>query len=390
MAGTAVVAHGGGPTPVLNASLSGLIGEAQRSRDVRALYGAQFGLNGLLEDRFFDLFALSSEVLEAVRLAPGSVLGSSRRPLTPDQDERIFGVFRRRNVRYFFYTGGNGSMETALRFHRIARASGYELNVIGIPKTIDNDLAGTDHTPGYASCARFFAHAVRDIGADNRALPSPICLVEVLGRNVGWVVAGTAHARHREDDPPNLIYFPEVGLSADQLCADVEAVYRKLGRCVVAVCEGQQDEQGGWFGADLVTAPGVRDQLPANMAQVLARLIWGRTGVRARAEKPGLLGRSCQALASEVDREESFRCGVAAMKAALAGESGQMVSIRRLPGERYQSEMALVPLESVARIERRFPEEWMNDARNDVRAGYVEWSRPIVGEVPPHPVLGLM
>ena len=390
MAGTAVVAHGGGPTPVLNASLAGLIGEAQKSRDVRSLLGAQFGLNGLLEDRFFDLFALSSEVLDAVRLAPGSVLGSSRRPLTPDQDERVFDVFRRRDVRYFFYTGGNGSMETALRFHRISRASGYELNVIGIPKTIDNDLAGTDHTPGYASCARFFAHAVRDIGADNRALPSPICLVEVLGRNVGWVVAGTAHARHREDDPPNLIYFPEVGLSADKLCADVEAVYRKLGRCVIAVCEGQKDEQGGWFDADLVTAPGVRDQLPANMAQVLARLIWGRTGVRARAEKPGLLGRSCQALASEVDREESFRCGVAAMKAALGGESGQMVSIRRVPGERYHSEMALVPLESVARIERRFPEEWMNDARNDVRAGYVEWSRPIVGEVPPHPVLGLM
>jgi 6-phosphofructokinase 1 len=281
-------------------------------------------------------------------------------------------------------------MDTALRFHQLAASGGHELNVIGIPKTIDNDLVNTDHTPGYGSCARFFAHAVRDIGSDNRALPSPVCIVETLGRNVGWVVAGCAHARRHEDDPPHLLYFPEGGISAGQLCADVEGVYRRLGRCVIAVCEGQTDERGEWFGADLITLPGARDALPANMGHVLARLIWSRTGLRARAEKPGLLGRSCQALASEVDRAESFRCGEAALQAAIGGESGKMVSIQRVPGKDYQVAMELTHLESVARIERRFPSEWMNDARNDVRPEYLTWSRPIIGEIGAHPRLTLM
>ncbi len=389
MRGAAIVAHGGGPTPVLNASLAGVISAAGRHSSITSLYGAQFGLTGLLEGHFYDLFAIPGATLKQIRTAPGSVLGSSRRPLDSEDIERAFEVFRANDVRYFFYTGGNGSMETALRLHRHARETGYDLNVIGVPKTIDNDLVETDHTPGYASCGRFFAHCVRDIGADNRALPSPICLVEVLGRNVGWVVASTAHARAEEDDPPNLIYFPEHGISADQLCADVESVYRRIGRCVVAVCEGQTDERGGWFGAELVTAPGVRDQLPANMGQVLARLIWSRTGVRARAEKPGLLGRTGQALASELDREESWRCGEAAVHAAVAGESGKMVSISRIPGEQYESEMVLVPLEAVARIERKFPTEWMNDAHNDVRPEFLDWSRPIIGEVKAHPRLTL-
>lgn len=387
MAGTAVIAHGGGPTTVLNASLAGAVAESRKHNDIDLFLGAESGLNGLVKDQFFDLLAVSEQELHAIRAAPGSVLGSSRRPLTAEDEERIFEVFRRRNVRYFFYTGGNGSMDAALRIDRHARVAGHELRVIGIPKTIDNDIAVTDHTPGYGSCARFFAHAVRDIGADNRALPSPICLVEVLGRNVGWVVAGTAHARHEPGDPPNLIYFPEFGISAERLCDEVMDVYRRLGRCVVAVCEGQKDENGGWFGAELVTAPGAREQLPANMGQALARLIRTRTGVRARAEKPGLLGRSCQALASETDRDESWRCGAAAVRAAIAGESGKMVAIRRVPGDVYTTEMVLTPLESVARIERKFPAEWMNDARNDVRGEYLDWSRPLIGPVPAHPRL---
>ncbi len=385
--GRAVVAHGGGPTPVINASLAGVVEEARRHSGITGLYGAEFGLTGLLEKRFFDLFATSAEMLAGIREAPGSVLGSSRRALSPADDERVLDNLRASGVRYFFYTGGNGSMDTALRLHKLARYSGYELFVIGIPKTIDNDLVETDHTPGYASCARFFAHAVRDIGADNRALPTPVCVVEVLGRNTGWVVAATAHARHHEDDAPHLIYFPECGLSADRLCADVERVYSSIGRCVVAVCEGQKDDAGGWFGAELNTLPGARDALPANMGHVLSRLIWSRTGLRARAEKPGLLGRSCQALASQPDRNEAFECGRMAVRAAVAGESGKMIAMERLEGSVYGVRFTGVPLEKVARIERPFPAEWMNAGRNGVRPEYLEWSRPIVGEVKAHPRL---
>ncbi len=388
MPASAVVAHGGGPTPVLNASLAGVIAEARKHTGIDTLYGAEFGLAGLLEDRFFDLFPEPPQNIEAIARAPGSALGSSRRALSPEDDERIFDVLRRRDVRYFFYTGGNGSMDTALRFHRMAQSTGYELCVIGIPKTIDNDILGTDHSPGYGSCARFFAHAVRDIGSDNRALPTPVCVVEVLGRNVGWVVAGTAHARrYQDEDPPHLIYVPEFGLSVEQLCSDVQQVYGRLGRCVVAVCEGQTDDKGGWFGTELGTLPGARDALPANMGHVLSRLIWSRTGLRARAERPGLLGRSCQALVSEVDREESRRCGSTAVKAALAGESGKMVALQRVPGPRYECEMVLVPLESVARTERRFPAEWVNDSHNDVLPEFLDWSRPIIGEIGTHPRL---
>ena len=378
------MAHGGGPTPVLNASLAGIIAECRRQSAVTSLYGARFGANGLVNDDLVDLSSIDSPTVEAIRLSSGSAIGTSRRNIEDADWESMFDMFQRRNVRFLFYTGGNGSMDTALRMDRFARESHYELSVIGVPKTIDNDIVETDHTPGYASCGRFFAHAVRDIGADNRALPPPIEIVEVLGRNVGWVVAATALARVRQDDPPHLIYFPECGIGADRMCRDVDRVYRQFGRCLIAVCEGQKDEHGGWFGAELISKPGARDPLPANMGQVLARLIWARTGLRTRAEKPGLFGRSCAVLASEVDRAESWDCGVAAVRAAVEGQTGQMIAIRRLAGEHYHAEMDVVPLQSVARKEREFPREWMNAERNNVMPAFVEWARPLIGAVPPH------
>jgi 6-phosphofructokinase len=382
--GAAVVAHGGGPTPVLNASLAGIIAEWRRQPAISTLYGARRGAIGLLNDELCDLSATDSTILEGLSHAPGSAIGSSRHKLEAVDCMQIVEVMRRRHVRYLFYTGGNGSMDTAWRLGRFASEAGYEMRVIGVPKTIDNDLAGTDHTPGYPSCARFFAHAVRDVGEDNRALPPPIEIMEILGRNTGWVVAATALARHYEDDPPHLIYFPESGVSAGQLCADAERVYRRCGRCLIAVCEGQTDERGGWFGAELNNLPGARDPLPANMGQVLAKLIWSGTGLRARAEKPGLLGRSCAALASEIDREESWRCGAAAVRAAVEGHTGEMVSLQRLPGSPYQSATTLVPLESVAGKERRFPLEWMAAGRNDVTPEFLEWARPLIGRVEPY------
>jgi len=382
--GAAVVAHGGGPTPVLNASLAGVIAECRKHGTFTTLCGARFGARGMVDDDFIDLTACDDATIEALRCASGSAIGSSRRNIEPADYDRILDVLKRRDVRFLIYTGGNGSMDTAMRIDRFAKDRGYELCVVGVPKTIDNDLVETDHTPGYASCGRFFAHVVRDVSADNRALPPPIEIIEVLGRNVGWVVAATALARAREDDPPHLIYFPECGVSADQLCTDVERVYRQLGWCMVAVCEGQKDEQGGWFGAELITAPGARDPLPANMGQVLARLVWSRTGLRARAEKPGLFGRSCAALASEVDRAESYNCGVAAVRAAVEGRTGEMVAIRRAAGAKYESETFMIPLENVARKERRFPPEWMSADRNNVTREFIDWARPLIGGVKPH------
>jgi len=383
--GAAVVVHSGGPSPVLNASLAGAIAESRKHTEISAIYGARFGAKGLVEGDFVDISGCDAGLLQALARTPGSAIGCSRRKIEPEEYSGIIGELERRSVRYLFYTGGNGSMETALALHRMVRGAGREINVIGIPKTIDNDIAGTDHTPGYASCARYFAHVARDVGADNRALPPPVEIIEVLGRTTGWVVAATALARHAGDDPPHLIYFPENGLSLEQLCADVERVYRRLGRCQVAVCEGQHDETGGWFDAELNNLPGQRGVLPANMGQLLARLVWSATGLRTRAEKPGLAGRSCAPLISETDCTESWRCGEAAVRAALAGRSGEMVAIRRVAGPAYRSEMETVPLEEIAGMERQFPAEWMSAEHNDVTPAFVEWAQPLVGEVPPHP-----
>jgi len=369
----AVVAHGGGPTAVINASLAGLI-EEQRRRG-GGLYGARYGLAGLLRGDLVDLLAVDADLVRRIGEAPGSALGSSRMPLAEGDYAQLVEVFRRVEVHTFFYTGGNGSMDTALRIARYARGAHYDLQVIGIPKTIDNDLCVTDHTPGYASTARFFACAARDVGEDNRSLPSPVCVLETLGRNAGWIVAATSLARHSDDDAPHLIYFPERRLSLERIASDVERVYRRLGRVVVAVCEGQLDEGGRPFGADVDRAGSEVQRLASNLGHTLAQLLSEKLGIRARAEKPGLLGRCCGPFATELDRREAFACGRAAAVAAGEGESGVMVALRR------DCCTFLTPLETVARVERVLPAEWIHPDGNDVMAAFREYAAGLVGEV---------
>jgi 6-phosphofructokinase 1 len=369
----AVVAHGGGPTAVINASLAGLIEEHRRQGG--GLYGARYGLAGLLRGELVDLLALDAELVRQIGEAPGSALGSSRLPLAGEDYALLIEVFRRAEIHTFFYTGGNGSMDTALRIARFARDANYDLQVIGIPKTIDNDLCVTDHTPGYASTARFFACAARDVGEDNRSLPSPVCVLETLGRNAGWIVAATSLARRREDDAPHLIYFPERRLSLDRIAADVEHVYRRLGRVVVAVCEGQLDERGQPFGADVDRAGVAVQRLASNLGHTLARLLNEKLGIRARAEKPGLLGRCCGEFAVPLDRREAFACGRAAAVAAANGESGAMVALRR------DSSTFLTPLETVARVERVLPPEWIHPDGNDVTEEFRQYAGGLVGDV---------
>jgi 6-phosphofructokinase 1 len=373
MRSNAVVAHGGGPTAVINASLAGLIEECRRSG--QCLYGARYGLAGLVRGDLVDLLALDADLVRQIGEAPGSALGSSRLPLAGGDCARLLDVFRRAEVHTFFYTGGNGSMDTALRIARHARGAHYGLQVIGIPKTIDNDLCVTDHTPGYASTARFFACAARDVGEDNRSLPSPVCVLETLGRNAGWIVAATSLARRREDDAPHLIYLPERRLSLDRIAADVERVYRRLGRVVVAVCEGQLDDGGRPFGADVDRAGNEAQRLASNLGHTLARLLSEKLGIRARAEKPGLLGRCCGEFATPLDRQEAFACGRAAAVAAAAGESGVMVALRR------DSSTFLTPLETVARVERRLPADWIHPDGHDVLPAFREYAAPLVGEI---------
>ena len=383
LTGTAVVAHGGGPTAVINASLAGVIEERARHSEITALYGARHGIQGVLAEDFIDLDREDPDLVELIARTPGSALGSCRYKVKEPDYERILEVFRAHNVRYFFYTGGNDSMDTTMKVARLARESGYELRAVGIPKTIDNDLAETDHCPGYGSAAWFYACALRDIGADLRELPRRVTVVEVMGRNAGWLVAATALARREPDDPPQLIYLPERPLSGDKLLADVETVYRRLGYAVVAVCEGQRDEKGEPFGADLITADGFAHELAGNLAHALSQLIARRLKLRARSEKPGLLGRTSAAFISESDQREARMCGREAVRAAVEGATEKMVTLVREPGREYHVRTGLAALERVANIERRFPPEWIHPEGNDVLEPFLDYARPLTGPVLP-------
>lgn len=385
--GVAVVAHGGGPTQVINASLAGVIEESRRHPEITALYGARYGIVGVLEESFINLTDQDPVLVQAIGRTPGSAIGSCRRKLSASDYDRILAVFRAHNVRYFFYTGGNDSMDTSLQVSRLARDSGYELRVIGIPKTIDNDLAETDHCPGYGSAARFIAHALRDIGGDNWALPTPVTVVEVMGRNAGWLVAATSLARHEPGDAPHLIYLPERPVSEDQFISDVEGVYRRLGRAVVAVCEGQTNEKGEPFGADLIQADGFQHTLAGNLAHVLAQLITRRLKLRARSEKPGLLGRSSAAFVSESDRQEAWACGEAAVRAAVSGLTDRMITLVRESSRPYRCTTGLAPLDAVANVERRFPLDWIAPSGHDVLDPFRDYAAPLVGPVEPRPKL---
>lgn len=375
-----MVAHSGGPTPVINASLVGLVEEGRKQQAISKLWGAAYGLSGILRGEFVDLFAQKPETLDLIAETPSSVLGTSRLEANDAVIERILQALRAHDVRYFFYTGGNGSMGTASQIARAAGDAGYELKVIGIPKTIDNDLMETDHTPGYATTARFFACAVRDIGADNRALPGQVEFVEILGRNAGWLVAATSLARHQQDDAPHLIYFPEMRLPLEQLLHDVDQVYQRHGRCVVAICEGQLDEHGEAFGADV--REGSRGKLAMNVGHRLAMLVSERLKVRARSEKPGLLGRAHWGVEPQVDRLEARLCGQSAIRAACHGASGSMVTLVREKGPHYRASTGLTPLNRVAFVEKLFPEEWRAPEGNDVLPQFRNYVEPLMGPIP--------
>jgi 6-phosphofructokinase len=372
-----LVIHSGGPSPVINASLAGLVDEARLHREVTGMYGAAFGIEGVLKEDFIDLFAQSPETIQAIGSMPSSALGTSRKDVGDEEVDRVIRVCRAHDIDCLFITGGNGSLGMA---DRIAGVAGKSLQVIGVPKTIDNDLMEMDHTPGYATAARFFACAVRDIGADNRALPGQVEFVEVLGRNAGWIVAATSLARHEPDDAPHLIYLPELRLPLEKLFDDIDRVYRRMGRCVVAICEGQLDEKGEPFGAD--ERPGSRGKLAMNLAHRLARLTTERLKLKARSEKPGLLGRSWWSEEPRLDRIEARSCGTAAVRAACEGRTRMTVTLVRESGPDYRVSTGLAPLEKVASRERLFPAEWRNSEGTDVTEVFREYASPLVGFVP--------
>ncbi len=384
--GNALIGQSGGPTVVINQSLLGLVTEAAKHPEIQGIYGATHGVKGILSEDFIDLRRESRETLEAVARTPCAALGSVRKKPTREECDRIFEVFRAHDVRFFFYVGGNDSAETAFIVDEIARQASYEMRVFHVPKTIDNDLLVTDHCPGFGSAARFVALALSGDDQDNRSLPG-VKIDVVMGRHAGFLTAASILARTREDDGPHLVYVPEVPFSVETFVTDVDAVNRRLGRCLVAVSEGIADPSGQPILESKERDSHGNVQLSGSgaLGDALAALVRGRLGekLRVRADTFGYLQRSFPGIVSEVDSAEARRVGEDAVRFAVGENRAGSVAIRRVAGSRgYASETFLTSLESVAKKTKSLDPSFIVPSRNDVTRAFTEYASPLVGPLP--------
>jgi len=381
-----LIAQSGGPSMVINESLVGAVLEAKKHKAIGRIFGSRHGIKGILDDQLIDLRRQSDAVLRAVAATPSSALGSVRKKPKPEECAQIFAQLRRREVGYFFYIGGNDSAETAHIIEQEAAKAGYPLRCFHIPKTIDNDLRENDHTPGYGSAAKFVACAVLGDDLDNRALPG-VKIDVVMGRHAGFLTAAAALARCRPDDGPHLIYLPERPFDMAKFVADVQEVYGRLGRCVVAVSEGVADAGGepiaSKFSKEVDSHGNVQLSGSGALGDLLAAEIKARTGIsRVRADTFGYLQRSFPGLRSAADAREARAVGAVAVREAVKGGGSGSIAIRRRPGRKYQVYFERVPLSSVARETRHMPDEFIAPAGNDVTPAFLDYARPIVGPLP--------
>ena len=372
-----LVVHGGGPTAVMNASLYGVVEEAKKHPEIGSVYAAIGGSEGILKERFLDLLARPQEEIDRLPETPATAIGSSRYALTPEDYQKMPQIFKKYGIRYVLLNGGNGTMDTCGRIYEACR--GTDVRVVGIPKTIDNDIAVTDHTPGYGSAARFIAASVQEAAADVKSLPIHVSVIEAMGRNAGWITAAAVLARKKPGDAPHLIYLPERPFHEEEFLEDVKRLYDKLGGVVVVASEGLKNEAGEPIVPPIFKSG--RATYYGDVSAYLAELVIKRLGIKARSEKPGICGRASIAWQSPVDRDEAALAGKEALCAALSGESGVMVGLMRdsKPGEPYRMHTELIPIKEVMLYERKIPEEWITERGNDVTGEFAEWCRPLIG-----------
>lgn len=381
--GKILVAQGGGPTAVINQSLAGVVLEARRFPQVTRVYGALHGVRGIVDEQFIDLTQETAANLELVAATPSSALGSTRDKPDIAYCQKIFEVLRAHEIEHFFYIGGNDSSDTVRIVSLEAQKAGYPLRCIHIPKTIDNDLVGNDHTPGFPSAARFVAQAFSGANLDNAALPG-VYVGVVMGRHAGFLTAAAALGRKSAEDGPHLIYLPERTFVLAQFLADVKATYAKYGRCVIAVSEGIHDASGAAI-ASLLSKEVERDahgnvQLSGTgaLADLLCDEIKSKLGIkRVRGDTFGYLQRSFIGCVSDVDQREAREVGEKAVQYAMWGGQDGSVAIRR-SGD-YSVEYALVPLESVAGKTRVMEDEFISASGTDVTDAFRRYLRPLLG-----------
>jgi 6-phosphofructokinase 1 len=390
----AVVGQSGGPTGVINASLVGVVEEAKKHPEIQNLYGAVHAVAGMVKDDFIDLEKLSAKTLKVVAASPSSALGTSRDKPDKEYCAKILEVFKKRNIRYFFYIGGNDSANTAHILNTMAGEMNFDVRSFHVPKTVDNDLLVTDHCPGYGTAARFEACALMGDDLDNRALPG-VKIDVIMGRHAGFLTASAALGKQRDDDGPHLVYVPERPVSMDKFLGDVEKVYKKLGRCVIAVSEGICDADGVTWAKKLAEKAEVdahgNIQLSGTgaLADFLAGEVKSKLAIkRVRADTFGYLQRSFAGLQSAVDVDEARRCGQEAVKLAMKHDSGSVAIKRTGNGAKYAVKLFRTELANVAEKTKSMPDEFINAEGNGVTDAFVEYAMPLVGKLPKTEYLG--
>jgi ATP-dependent phosphofructokinase / diphosphate-dependent phosphofructokinase len=387
--GNCIVAQSGGPTAVINASACGVIQEALKHKEITGVYAAHNGILGVLNDEIYDLGKEDPREVEGLKTSPASALGSCRHKVKKEEEfGRILEVFRKRGIRYFFYAGGNDSQDTADKVNNLAAREGYELVCVGVPKTIDNDLAYTDHCPGYGSVIKYLATMTMEAGRDTEAMytTDTVNVIEAMGRNAGWIAAGTALARRSEEDAPHMILLPEAPFDREKFKARVDYFLGKLGRCVIVVSEGTQNPDGTYIAeqkGDFARDAFGHTQL-GGAAFFIKDLVEREVKVKARFAIPSTIQRTGIHFASLTDSTEAYAVGQRAVQLALQGVSGKMVTLERVSVDPYRCETGTVDLAKVANGEKKLPREWIGADGFSLTAEFDRYARPLIqGEVKP-------
>ncbi|HOJ11955.1 MAG TPA: 6-phosphofructokinase [Clostridiales bacterium] len=391
--GACIFGQSGGPTSVINASASGVFQEALKQDCITAVYGAAHGIKGILDEVFYDMSKEDQYELELLKTTPSSALGSVRYRLKKAEDDetdykRILEVFKKYNIRYFFYNGGNDSMDTCNKISKYMQKAGYECKVMGVPKTIDNDLWGTDHCPGYGSAAKYIATSTMEIYHDARVYDKgQITVLEIMGRNAGWLTAASALAAYKGHGP-DLIYLPELPFDVDRFIDDVTKIYKANGNAIVAVSEGIKDKNGKYiseYGSDLAQSKDAfgHAQL-GGLASTLANFAKENTGAKVRGIEFSLLQRCAAHLGSLTDVNEAFMAGQAAVQYAVQGITDKMVAFERAEGTEYKCSIKLIDLTDVANTEKKVPFEWIINNGTGISDEYIKYALPLIqGESTP-------
>lgn len=383
-----IVGQSGGPTAVINASLYGVISEAlAREDDFEKVYGMVNGVEGFLNGQIMDMGTLEkSGELELIRTTPGSYLGSCRYKLPEDLEDKIypelFEKFAEYGIAYFFYIGGNDSMDTVSKLSRYAKKTGSDIRFLGIPKTIDNDLVHTDHTPGFGSAAKYVASTVREIAVDASVYDNKksVTIVEIMGRHAGWLAAASALARKFEGDNPMLIYLPETAFDPERFLNDVTAAMEKTSNLVVCISEGINDGNGKFI-CELSGDVGVDTfghKMLTGSGKYLENLVKERLGVKVRSIELNVCQRCSSAMLSDTDLKEAAAAGAYGVKCALAGETGKMIAFHRVPGAEYQIEYIMEDVSLICNQEKTVPAEWITGNGSDVGREFIEYALPLI------------